>query len=97
MSQLPMINMDETLDNKPTLRIEGKQLALLNITGAEVGKKIMITSPATIIAIHDDKGDPDNGIDPYTYIELELTQLIAKEPESNPASLFPNSPAPGCC
>jgi hypothetical protein len=85
-------NMDEALDIKPTVTIEGKQLELLKIESASTGQKYQLCAMATIASISQDKGD--NGI-PSSRITFELSAIELEAPEQDlAAAMYPNSPAP---
>jgi len=86
-----MKNMDESLDIKPTVTIEGKQVELLKINAAFVGQKFELCSTATISDIQQymrSDGIVDNRI------TLTLTSLTLEDPERDLTSMYNKSPSP---
>jgi len=82
-------NMDEALDVKPKVTIEGKQLELLKIESAASGQKYQLCAMATISAISQDTGS--DGI-ARNRITFELSAIDLKAPEADLSTMFPNSP-----
>lgn len=85
-------DMDEALDIKPTVTIEGKQLELLKIESAAVGQTYQICAVAKISGISMNKlenGEDDNRIT----FELDSIEMEQPEAETNLSSMYPNSPA----
>lgn len=85
---MQLMNMDEALDVKPTVTIEGKQLELLKIESASVGQEYQLSAMATITAITQDKGS--DGI-PYNRITFELAAIQMESPEVDLSGMYPNS------
>lgn len=84
-----MLNMDEALEVKPQVTIEGNQLELLKIESASSGQKYKLTAMATIVAINQTTGN--DGI-AQNRITFELGQIGLEPPEANVKSMYPNSP-----
>jgi hypothetical protein len=82
-------NMDEALDVKPKVTIEGKQLELLKIESAAAGQKYQLCAMATISAISQDTGE--DGI-ARNSITFELSTIELEAPEADLSAMFPNSP-----
>ena len=88
-----MNNMDEALDVKPQVTIEGKQLELLKIESAAVGQSYQLCTSAKISSIRQDTGEDGIASNSITF---ELSNIALEEPEKDPLSaMYPNSPAPG--
>lgn len=92
---LPLVGtMDEALDRKPTVTVEGKQLEFLKLQNASVGQEFNVCSPAKIVTIYQDKGDEVNGIAATTRITFELLRMEVEPQTPDLATMYPNSPRP---
>ena len=87
-----MNNMDEALDIKPTVTIEGKQLEMLKIESAAVGQVYQICAMANITNIRQDKGEDGITRNCITF-ELSNIELETEETETDLSGMYPNSPS----
>lgn len=88
---MELLNMDESLDVKPLVTIEGKQLELLKIESASSGQKYKLSALATITEINQSTGS--DGV-AQNRITFELSQIALERPEVDLTSMYPNSPKP---
>lgn len=83
-----MENMDEALEIKPTVTVEGKQLELLKLESASTGQKFQLSAVAEIVSVNEEKGA--DGIT-FSRVTFELGSINLEAPEADLAGFFPNS------
>ena len=79
-------NMDESLEEKPSFCLEGKQLELAKINQANVGQKFNLTCTAVVSEIEQTMG-PDG--QPMSEVKFDM-ESIGLEAESDPMATISN-------
>jgi hypothetical protein len=82
-----MMNMDEALDVKPRVTIEGKQLELLKIESATSGQKYQMSCMATISGINQNSNEDGTTHNLITF-ELSVIEMVPAQKEYNPSDLY---------
>jgi hypothetical protein len=73
------LGMDETRDEKPELRLVGKQIALAGLSKPEVGQKFVLRAVVKIDEVYSTAppdGSKNYEPEPYVCLELERLELV---------------------
>jgi hypothetical protein len=88
-------SMDEALDYKPTITLQGKQLLLqkIEITDVAVGQEFVFAATARITGINQydhGEGEAENSVT----FELSGINMQSSESDQLAGVMYPNSPKP---